>query len=83
MTTAQETLTEHGISLDSYKSRPPLHDLPEVLAYAMSLALNRSADVTRQLLIQSTWPQHVVQRNQSFISASVTTRKSPRSRSRE
>jgi hypothetical protein len=42
--------------------------------YALALALNRSADVTRNLLIQSTWPSHVHQRNASFIAASLTTR---------
>ena len=46
------------------------------LPYAMSLALNRAADVTRQFLIKATWPQHVVQRNASFIAASLTTRDS-------
>lgn len=44
------------------------------LPYAMALALNRSADNTRKLLIQSTWPTHVQQRNSSFIAASLTTR---------
>jgi hypothetical protein len=48
----------------------------EQLPFAMALALNRSADVTRQYLIKATWPQHVKQRNQSFISASLTTRES-------
>lgn len=42
--------------------------------YALSLAMNRAADVTRNLLITSTWPQHVQQRNNSFIAASLTTR---------
>jgi len=42
--------------------------------YALALALNRSADVTRNLLIKQTWPQHVQQRNRSFIAASLTTR---------
>lgn len=42
--------------------------------YALALAMNRSADVTRNLLIRSTWPAHVKQRNASFISASLTTR---------
>lgn len=42
--------------------------------YALALAMNRSADVTRNLLIQSTWPAHIKQRNQSFIAASLTTR---------
>jgi hypothetical protein len=46
------------------------------LPFAMALALNRSADVTRQFLIQSTWPQHVQQRNASFIAASLTTKDS-------
>jgi hypothetical protein len=36
--------------------------------------MNRSADITRNLLINTTWPQHVVQRNRSFIAASLTTR---------
>jgi hypothetical protein len=42
--------------------------------YALALAMNRAAEVTRSLLIQSTWPQHVQQRNNSFIAASLTTR---------
>jgi hypothetical protein len=42
--------------------------------YALALAMNRSADVTRNLLIQSTWPAHIKQRNSSFIAASLTTR---------
>jgi hypothetical protein len=44
------------------------------MPYAFALALNRAADVTRNLLIQTTWPQHIKQRNQSFIAASLTTR---------
>jgi hypothetical protein len=44
--------------------------------YALSLALNRAADVTRNLLIRTTWPQHVQQRNASFIAASLTTKDS-------
>jgi hypothetical protein len=44
--------------------------------YALSLALNRAADVTRNLLIETTWPQHVHQRNASFIAASLTTKDS-------
>ena len=46
------------------------------IPYALSLALNRAADVTRNLLIRTTWPQHVQQRNASFISASLTTKDS-------
>jgi hypothetical protein len=42
--------------------------------YAIALAMNRAADVTRSLLINATWPQHVQQRNSSFIAASLTTR---------
>jgi hypothetical protein len=42
--------------------------------YALALAMNRSADVTRNLLIESTWPAAVQQRNSSFIAASLTTR---------
>lgn len=46
------------------------------IPYAMALALNRSAEVTRNLLIKSTWPGHIKQRNQSFIAASLTTKDS-------
>jgi hypothetical protein len=46
------------------------------IPYAMSLALNRSAEVTRNFLIKQTWPTHVTQRNASFIAASLTTRDS-------
>jgi hypothetical protein len=42
--------------------------------FALALALNRSADVTRRLLIETTWPQHVQSRNKSFIAASLTTK---------
>jgi hypothetical protein len=51
-----------------------LNAAADQLPYAFSLALNRSADVTRNLLIQSTWPSHVQARNRSFIAASLTTR---------
>ena len=44
--------------------------------YALALALNRSAEVTRNLLIRQTWPQAVHARNSSFIAASLTTRES-------
>ena len=49
--------------------------------YAMALALNRSAEVTRNLLIRQTWPGAVHQRNNSFIAASLTTRDSRASKS--
>ena len=42
--------------------------------FALALALNRAADVTRNLLIKATWPQHVNARNSSFIAASLTTK---------
>jgi hypothetical protein len=42
--------------------------------FALALAMNRSADVTRNFLIKQTWPTHVVQRNASFIAASLTTK---------
>jgi hypothetical protein len=42
--------------------------------YALALALNRAADVTRNLLINATWPQAIQQRNSSFIAASLTTK---------
>ncbi|WP_441267952.1 hypothetical protein AB7G19_16435 [Bradyrhizobium sp. 215_C5_N1_1] len=51
-----------------------IEGVADQLPYALSLAMNRSADVTRNLLIRSTWPTHVKQRNASFISASLTTR---------
>jgi hypothetical protein len=44
------------------------------LPYALALAMNRSAEVTRNLLIRATWPEHVTQRNASFIAASLTTK---------
>ena len=44
--------------------------------YALALALNRSAEVTRNLLIRQTWPGAVHARNASFIAASLTTRES-------
>jgi hypothetical protein len=44
------------------------------IPYAMALALNRSADVTRNFLIKQTWPGAVQQRNSSFIAASLTTK---------
>jgi hypothetical protein len=44
------------------------------IPYACALALNRSADVTRNLLIKTTWPTHVTARNPSFIAASLTTK---------
>ncbi|MCA1452867.1 hypothetical protein I6F35_06480 [Bradyrhizobium sp. BRP22] len=44
------------------------------IPYALALAMNRSADVTRNFHIKATWPNHVKQRNQSFIAASLTTR---------
>jgi hypothetical protein len=44
--------------------------------YALALALNRSAEVTRNLLIRQTWPGAVHQRNTSFIAASLTTKES-------
>jgi hypothetical protein len=44
------------------------------IPYALALAMNRSADVTRNFLIKQTWPTHVTQRNASFIAASLTTR---------
>lgn len=44
------------------------------IPYALALAMNRSADVTRNYLIKATWPTHVHARNSSFIAASLTTR---------
>ncbi|UPT91128.1 hypothetical protein HAP41_0000020690 [Bradyrhizobium barranii subsp. apii] len=51
-----------------------IEGVADQLPFALSLAMNRSADVTRNLLIRSTWPTHVKQRNASFIAASLTTR---------
>ncbi len=42
--------------------------------FALATAMNYSADVTRNLLIKSTWPAHVHARNASFIGASLTTK---------
>jgi len=44
------------------------------IPFATAVALNRAADVTRNFLIKQTWPQHISQRNSSFIAASLTTR---------
>ena len=44
------------------------------IPYALAIAMNRSADTTRQFLIKATWPTHVTARNPSFIAASLTTR---------
>jgi hypothetical protein len=44
--------------------------------FAMAIALNRAADVTRNFLAKATWPQHVNARNGSFIMASLTTKES-------
>lgn len=44
------------------------------IPYALALAMNRSAEVTRNFLIKATWPKHIVQRNASFIAASLTTK---------
>lgn len=44
------------------------------IPYSLALAMNEAADVTRRFLITQTWPQHVTQRNSSFISASLTTK---------
>lgn len=44
------------------------------IPYALSLALNEAADVTRKVLITETWPRHVTVRNRSFMQASLTTR---------
>jgi hypothetical protein len=41
--------------------------------FAMATALNAAADMTRDYLIHETWPEHVIQRNTSFIGASLTT----------
>ena len=56
------------------RSAQGIEGVAEQLPYALALAMNRSADVTRNLLIKSTWPTHVHQRNASFIAASLTTR---------
>ena len=51
------------------------------IPYALALALNRSAEVTRNLLIRQTWPGAIHARNSSFIAASLTTRDSRASKS--
>jgi hypothetical protein len=58
-------LEQYALSLNARVDQIP---------FALALALNRSADVTRNFLIKQTWPTHVVQRNASFIAASLTTR---------
>jgi hypothetical protein len=58
-------LEQYALSLNARVDQIP---------FALALALNRSADVTRNFLIKQTWPTHVVQRNASFIAASLTTK---------
>ena len=58
-------LEQQALSIGAATDRMP---------YALALAMNRSADVTRNFLIQHTWPTHVQARNKSFIAASLTTR---------
>lgn len=41
------------------------------LPFALMTLLNDAAFHTRQVLVQSTWPKHVQQRNTSFISAAL------------
>jgi hypothetical protein len=41
--------------------------------YALSLALNKAAQNTRQVLVQDTWPSHVTQRNSVFIGRALRT----------
>jgi hypothetical protein len=61
---------------DFTKTASHLGVVAEQIPFALALAMNRSADVTRGLLITQTWPQHVRARNSSFIAASLTTRES-------
>ena len=51
-----------------------LNAAADQIPFAVAVALNRAADVTRNVLIKQTWPQHVHQRNTSFIAASLTTK---------
>ena len=48
--------------------------LEDQVPFALSIALNKAADITRGLLIEQTWPQHVHVRNTSFIAAALTTK---------
>jgi hypothetical protein len=41
------------------------------LPFALSLSLNQSIVKARQVLVSSTWPQHVTVRNTNFIGASL------------
>jgi hypothetical protein len=51
-----------------------LHASADQIPYAMMIALNDATEVTRNFLIKHTWPTAIVQRNASFIAASLTTR---------
>lgn len=42
--------------------------------YALSLAMNQAAVNTRQVLVRSTWPSHVQQRNAAFIGRALRTK---------
>jgi hypothetical protein len=47
----------------------------QVLPYVIANLLNDGAFKTRQVLVQDTWPTHVVARNRNFISASLQVEK--------
>ncbi|HLH95028.1 MAG TPA: hypothetical protein VKW08_07910 [Xanthobacteraceae bacterium] len=50
-----------------------LHAQIDQVPYALALAMNQAAKNTRQALVQGTWPSHVTQRNQGFISRALRT----------
>jgi hypothetical protein len=48
-----------------------MHAAADQLPFALSTSLNQSIVKARQVLVSSTWPQHVTQRNTNFMSASL------------
>jgi hypothetical protein len=50
-----------------------LHGTIDQVPFALAKAMNAAAKNTRQVLVQDTWPQHVLQRNSSFIGRALRT----------
>jgi hypothetical protein len=62
------------IDCGSFEKRAKeLHAQIDQVPYALALAMNQAAKNTRQVLVQSTWPSHVTQRNSSFIGRALRT----------
>lgn len=47
----------------------------EQVPYALAIAMNRAVENTHQLLVESTWRDHVTERNKSFIGRALRAKK--------